>query len=308
MSKRGKDGDYKVGRGKPPVEHRFPKGRSGNLNGRPKKVRCEVLDPEDPGVNDLVLSVGRRAMTGMKDGKPVTFSATEAVLMKMLETAMKGNSYAGRSFVQFVANAEAQKAKFKQEERLAAITIKMHLDLERERWMGLGKDEMRMDLHPSDIEIGPDGVKNYLAFTADAREARAKLVRLRDYTLDLLARSSRAAAAGDDDALLQLQRDIAQRLISTINEQLPPRFRRAPPGNDQSLTLGSSPQAVWASLARAVTDHIFTPVGSDGASSAGSGSPNSAPGCGASGARPAAGTTAGGRRRATNQDAPDEPD
>ncbi len=37
-------GDYEVGYGKPPKEHRFPKGRSGNVSGRPKSKKSGLTD------------------------------------------------------------------------------------------------------------------------------------------------------------------------------------------------------------------------------------------------------------------------
>ena len=37
-------GDYEVGFGKPPKEHQYPKGTSGNLKGRPKGARSLKTD------------------------------------------------------------------------------------------------------------------------------------------------------------------------------------------------------------------------------------------------------------------------
>ncbi len=37
-------GDNEVGYGKPPKEHRFPKGRSGNVSGRPKSKKSGLTD------------------------------------------------------------------------------------------------------------------------------------------------------------------------------------------------------------------------------------------------------------------------
>ncbi len=37
-------GDYEVGYGKPPKQHRFPKGRSGNVSGRPKSKKPGSTD------------------------------------------------------------------------------------------------------------------------------------------------------------------------------------------------------------------------------------------------------------------------
>ena len=43
-NKKGKGGDYAVGYGKPPKEHQFQKGTSGNLKGPPTKRNREQVD------------------------------------------------------------------------------------------------------------------------------------------------------------------------------------------------------------------------------------------------------------------------
>ena len=42
--KKKPSGDNEVGYGKPPKEHRFPKGRSGNVSGRPKSKKPGSTD------------------------------------------------------------------------------------------------------------------------------------------------------------------------------------------------------------------------------------------------------------------------
>ena len=45
MAKKTKPrGDNEVGYGKPPKEHRFPKGRSGNVSGRPNSKKSGLTD------------------------------------------------------------------------------------------------------------------------------------------------------------------------------------------------------------------------------------------------------------------------
>ncbi len=42
--KKKPSGDNEVGYGKPPKEHQFPKGKSGNLRGRPKSKKSGLTD------------------------------------------------------------------------------------------------------------------------------------------------------------------------------------------------------------------------------------------------------------------------
>jgi Family of unknown function (DUF5681) len=73
----------KIGFGKPPVSTRFKPGKSGNPAGRPK------------GTRNLSSDVKRtlQAKIRLKDnGKPRKVSAQEALLMRLREKALKGDS------------------------------------------------------------------------------------------------------------------------------------------------------------------------------------------------------------------------
>lgn len=84
-AKTDKKGDYEVGRGRPPKEHRWKKGQSGNPRGRPRKK----LDQK--AVFEQIMN--ERLMV-REDGKPRKMTKGEALLRSQLAKAIKGDTRA----------------------------------------------------------------------------------------------------------------------------------------------------------------------------------------------------------------------
>ena len=72
-----------VGYGRPPKEHRFKSGESGNRRGRPKGSKNEATIIED------LLS---RKIEVRENGKARRISLLEAILLKFAEDALRGNA------------------------------------------------------------------------------------------------------------------------------------------------------------------------------------------------------------------------
>lgn len=88
--------DYEVGFGRPPVQHQFVKGRSGNPRGRPK------AKPPTVGVTSLLEladKVASRKITMNIDGKAHQMSVLEAILMKTQQMALAGKQDAVRTLI-----------------------------------------------------------------------------------------------------------------------------------------------------------------------------------------------------------------
>ena len=75
--------DYKTGYARPPIEHRFKPGRSGNPKGRPKKR---------PSVPDLITKVFiDEKFTARINGKEERINGLEAALKALLARVVKGD-------------------------------------------------------------------------------------------------------------------------------------------------------------------------------------------------------------------------
>lgn len=298
---KGDRGGGNSGGRKPPKEHQWPKGKSGNPKGRPKKAAAE---PFDGDVAEIILAEGFKTITLIEGGKPVSMLAIQAAIRAMLLSAMKGNSHAGRSYVQHVANAQARQQKQKQDAVEAALAIKIQLEAERAQWLAQGHDEIDMPLHPSDVEIdGVTGeVKHFLAFTDEQRKARSKMIELRDYLIKVIERSQAAAAEDGDDAFLEINRVAALTSIVDINQKLPARFRRVPPGDEPPVNPESSPEEMWQAMMKPIFDLLLSRLRSNDGASGGSDSPSSGRACDASDAGPSGDMTEGADRRASSPD------
>lgn len=76
-------GNSPVGYGRPPVEHRFKPGQSGNPKGRPKGAKS-------PGT--ILREILNRKIEIRQDGRVRKITVFQAILLKQAEDAIKGNS------------------------------------------------------------------------------------------------------------------------------------------------------------------------------------------------------------------------
>jgi hypothetical protein len=80
MRKKNTGGNYKVGRGKPPLHTRFKKGKSGNELGRPKRV---------PAFEEKVEEILTRRQTVMIDGERTSRTFEELLITSILQNAIR---------------------------------------------------------------------------------------------------------------------------------------------------------------------------------------------------------------------------
>lgn len=82
------DTSYEVGYGKPPKEHQFKPGQSGNPKGRPKH-KTELESQRD--MRAILMQAAMTPVTTTIDGRRTKIPALEAVYLKMFAKAIEGD-------------------------------------------------------------------------------------------------------------------------------------------------------------------------------------------------------------------------
>lgn len=94
------DDDYEVGYRKPPVHSRFPKGKSGNPTGRPRKqTLAEVVDA---ALHEPVVVT--------ENGKRKTITKLEAMTKQLVNKGASGDARVAKMLMDFIRVVEAQAA------------------------------------------------------------------------------------------------------------------------------------------------------------------------------------------------------
>src|SRR5260370_34672693 len=89
--------EYDAGYGKPPVKHRFKKGKSGNPSGRWKRPKPPPLDPEEILIAEL-----KSLVTIIENGKKKQVTKLEAIQKSYVNDAIKGKETARNKMCDFI--------------------------------------------------------------------------------------------------------------------------------------------------------------------------------------------------------------
>ncbi|RDC58924.1 hypothetical protein HME9302_00100 [Alteripontixanthobacter maritimus] len=240
--------EYAVGHGKPPPEHRFQKGRSGNPKGRPKGSKNRVpqshtLEFGTQPANQMLMEEVYRPVTLREGDTTIQLPAIQAVFRSMSVKAVKGDRFAQRLIAELVQGIESADRETRTEHMKTMMEYKADAERAIERAPAAGEPEPAIIPHPDDIYLDMVTPKAYILGPQtkdDKREWDRMLARRNNAQGEVseFANAYRRARKPDKKVWLQEQWHFEQKMYDMLNDGLPPRYRTVL--KDRSFADGAS--------------------------------------------------------------------
>lgn len=225
---------YEVGYGRPPTEHRFRKGKSGNPAGRPRRTKPkprEVNTGFGMKAAEQFLRIEAYRPVMVREGEQVIeLPAIQAVFRAMGVSAMKGNRFVQKTLADMVAKMEAEHHASRLELFGTMHEYKHQWDREIERCRKLGLPEPQPIPHPDDIMLDPDtGAVQILGPQTKEKkqqldQALARRAEAQE-ELNYAAARYRRSRSPERKAQWLEQWHFEQRIFDIINDAIWPRYK-----------------------------------------------------------------------------------
>lgn len=233
MKRRGdkKAGNYPIGYGRTPPQTRWPKGHSGNPNGRPAGARSkhrQLTEAMDQPTREMFLAEMCRPITVVSEGKKITMPVIKMIMRSMAKSAANGGQQAQRTALLVQLELERELAKQRAELMAAAREAKAIGEMVLARCRAKGLPEPDMLPHPDDIHIDEDRQIAQIRGprTPKQKAALDKILTERDGYQRGVTGHQDAAEVKPRDWTLPLLAVMAQERFDIINGLLPERYRR----------------------------------------------------------------------------------
>lgn len=234
------DANYEVGYGKPPAEHRFQKGRSGNPKGRPRTPKNAVpkgqgLDFGTQPANQMLLEEAYRTVTIREGEKVIELPVIKAVFRSLGVSAMKGNRLAQATMAELVRGIEEEDRQLRSSLFETACEYKLSCEQALEYARKHGLPEPVFIPHPEDIVLDMRNaeVRYQGPITAEEKKRWDRMLEFRDdqqvevsHFADGYRRARKAGAHPDLLSTLANNWKGAVELYDRINGPLPERYQR----------------------------------------------------------------------------------
>jgi hypothetical protein len=223
---------YKVGYAKPPAEHRFKKGHSGNPQGRPRRSKNnpKPFDPAHQPTDNLILEEAYRPVTIREGDKVIELPAIQAAMRSLAISAMKGSRLSQRALAELVRQIEDRKADELRTVMENAFDYKQKWAAEIERCRQLGLEDPAPIPHPDDVIIdmrtghvrteGPlDELEKRSWDKRLARRAEAQA------EVNMFAEKYRRSRSKKWKSMWLREWHFEQKIFDIINDSMPARYK-----------------------------------------------------------------------------------
>lgn len=224
---------YEVGYGRPPAEHRFRKGISGNPGGRPRGAANKPKINTGLGMRaaeEFLREEAYRTVALREGDKIIELPTIQAVFRAMGVSALKGNRLAQKTLSEMITNMEQRDADSRMELFGKAIEYKQSWEDAIERAVKAGTEPPRPIPHPADIILDPNngGVRFAGPMTAEQRGRLEEALKRRHEAQEevtYFAKKYRRARSEEQKARFVEEWHWEQRMFDIINQIVPDRYK-----------------------------------------------------------------------------------